>query len=183
MPEQDVLYCIPMTYCIRCGGELIKITNTKYECTKCKRSQFNNPKGAVALLIFDGQDRVILTRRAHEPDKDKLDPIGGFIDYGENAETALFRELKEETALDEPDITKPSYIYSGYQEYDWHGMIEPLVSMWFWADLTAEKPLNPQDDVSAFETFQQDDIPTGELASPRAIAIINHAFELKQRQQ
>ena len=180
MPEQDVLYCTPMTYCIRCGGELLKITNTKYECTKCKRSQFNNPKGAVALLIFDGQDRVILTRRAHEPDKDKLDPIGGFIDYGENAETALFRELNEETGLSESDISTPHYIYSGYQEYHWHGIIQPLVSMWFFASLTTNKPLEPHDDVSAFESFHQGQVPQSELASPKAIAIINRAFQLSQ---
>lgn len=132
----------------------------------------------MALLIFDGQDRVILTRRAHEPDKGKLDPIGGFIDYGENAETALFRELKEETALDEPDITKPSYIYSSYQEYDWQGMIEPLVSMWFLARLTTDKPLEPRDDVSAFESFHKGQAPQSDLASPKATAIIEHAFQL-----
>ncbi len=172
-----------MKHCISCGGELLKLTDTKFQCTECKREQFNNPKGAVALLLFDTTGKVILSRRAHEPDKDKLDPIGGFIDYGENAETALYRELYEETNLSEADITAPSYVYSGYQEYHWSGTIEPLVAMWFWASLTTDKRLTPQDDVSAFESFQLDDIPTSQLAEPRTIAIIKRAFKRKKQQK
>ena len=171
---------VNMKYCAQCGGELLKINDTKYQCTACKRHQFNNPKGAVALILFDDQNRAVLTRRAREPDKDKLDPLGGFIDYGENAETALFRELNEETGLDESDISTPCYIYSGYQEYRWHGLIEPLVSMWFLASLTTDKSLEPHDDVSAFESFHEGQVPQSELASPKAIAIINRAFQLSQ---
>lgn len=169
-----------MKYCINCGGELLKQSDTKYTCTNCRREQFNNPKSAVALLLFDG-DKVILTRRAHQPDKDKLDPIGGFVDYGENIEKALLRELTEETTLTKQDIATPQYIHSGYIEYQWHGTNEPVVSSWFWAELQTDKTLTPQDDVSSFELFDLGDIPAQELAAPKAITIIKQAFKLKSQ--
>jgi len=50
--------------------------------------------------LFDDQGRIALARRAYEPEKGKLDPIGGFLDVGEDFEQAFYRELLGYTSID-----------------------------------------------------------------------------------
>ena len=52
---------------------------------------------ADAVLIED--DKVLLIKRNHEPFVGFWVLPGGHIDYGETAETAVVREMKEETDL------------------------------------------------------------------------------------
>jgi len=77
-----------------------KKSQTKFVCTQCRRDTYRNPKGAVAILLFDDQGRIALARRAYEPEKGKLDPIGGFLDVGEDFEQAFYRELLGYTSID-----------------------------------------------------------------------------------
>ena len=153
-----------MNCCLRCGGDLLQHDQTKHTCTSCRFEQFNNPRAAVALLLFTKDNQLILTRRAHEPAKGKLDPIGGFLDFGDDFETALWRELQEETNLTAADITKLVYAGSAFNVYHWHGEDEPIAAAYFTATLTTEKSLEPADDVAAFVTYEFDAIPYQEIA-------------------
>ncbi len=155
-----------MKFCTRCGGELLKESETKYVCTRCRHEQFRNPKGAVAVLLFSSEGKLILARRAHEPERGKLDPIGGFLDVGENFDRALFRELEEESGLTERDISDVTYLGNTYEEYLWHGEIEPVVSAYFTARLKRSKQPVAADDVASFEYFDSRNIPQDELAWP-----------------
>jgi ADP-ribose pyrophosphatase YjhB (NUDIX family) len=149
-----------------CGDEVLKLSDTKYTCTTCKSDIYRNPKGAVAILLFDDQGRITLARRAYEPEKGKLDPIGGFLDVGECFEDALQRELAEETGLSKTAIAKVTYLGSAYDEYAWHGDNEPVVSAYFTAYLKPGAEPKPDDDVTSFEAFDINDIPENELAWP-----------------
>lgn len=56
------------------------------------------PQLAVSASIFrDG--KVLLVRRAHSPGKGLYSLPGGRVEYGETLETALAREIAEETQL------------------------------------------------------------------------------------
>ncbi|HZU86143.1 MAG TPA: NUDIX hydrolase [Anaerolineaceae bacterium] len=68
-------------------------------CPACGWAHFEDPKVAVtALVVQDG--RVLLTRRANEPNPGKWTLPGGFMDAGENPERAAERECREETGLE-----------------------------------------------------------------------------------
>ena len=155
-----------MKFCNRCGGELLKESETKFVCTSCRRDTYRNPKGAVAILLFDDNSHIALARRAHEPEKGKLDPMGGFLDVGESFEQALYRELQEETGLTKADVTNVSYLGSAYDEYLWHGDAEPVVSAYFTAKLKKGAKLHPADDVASIEYRKIKDIPDEECAWP-----------------
>ena len=72
-------------------------------CDACGRDGYSNPAVAVdAVALREGESgtEVLLIRRGGEPWKGRLAFPGGFVDYGENPERAVLRELEEETGVD-----------------------------------------------------------------------------------
>lgn len=68
-----------------------------------------NPLPTVDLIIRDRQDRVLLIKRRNPPHGWALP--GGFVDYGENLESAAVREALEETSL-HVDLERQFHTYS-----------------------------------------------------------------------
>ncbi len=64
-----------------------------------KFSTFKTPLLTVDGLIINDNDEFILIKRKNPPFKYKWALPGGFVEYGETVEGALFREIKEETGL------------------------------------------------------------------------------------
>ncbi len=87
-------------YCPGCGAKGITIQGDRsILCRKCGYHLYFNVGAAVAGLIEDDIGRLLLTVRAHDPEKDTLDLPGGFVNFKETAEGALKREIKEELNL------------------------------------------------------------------------------------
>ncbi len=69
------------------------------QCPKCHHQieTYKNPVPTVDIIIIYG-DGIVLIKRKNPPYGWALP--GGFVDYGEDLETAAVREAKEETGLD-----------------------------------------------------------------------------------
>ncbi|MEE9564475.1 MAG: NUDIX hydrolase [Candidatus Hydrothermarchaeaceae archaeon] len=50
--------------------------------------------------VIERDDKILLIKRKNEPFKGRWALPGGFIEYGESAENAIVREVKEEANLD-----------------------------------------------------------------------------------
>ena len=60
----------------------------------------DRPVVGVGAVVVDGDgDRVLLTKRAHEPLKGEWSLPGGAVEIGETLEAAIAREVLEETGL------------------------------------------------------------------------------------
>ena len=59
----------------------------------------DRPIVGVGAVVLDGGGRVLLARRAHEPSKGEWSLPGGGVELGETLETAVAREVLEETGL------------------------------------------------------------------------------------
>jgi 8-oxo-dGTP diphosphatase len=75
------------------------------ECDACGRDGYKNPAVAVdAVALREGESgtEALLIRRGGEPEvwKGRWAFPGGFVDYGEDPEHAVLRELEEETGVD-----------------------------------------------------------------------------------
>ena len=60
----------------------------------------DRPIVGVGAVIVDGNERVLLVRRGHEPLKGEWSIPGGAVELGETLATACAREVREETGLD-----------------------------------------------------------------------------------
>jgi 8-oxo-dGTP diphosphatase len=63
------------------------------------RAYPERPILGVGAVIFDDEGRVLLVKRAHEPLKGEWSLPGGAVDVGETLESAVAREVLEETGL------------------------------------------------------------------------------------
>jgi ADP-ribose pyrophosphatase YjhB (NUDIX family) len=68
-------------------------------CTSCGYVFYLDPKLAVGTIITDEQRRIVLVKRAIEPGYGKWVFPGGYVDRGEEVQSAAVREALEETGL------------------------------------------------------------------------------------
>jgi ADP-ribose pyrophosphatase YjhB (NUDIX family) len=144
----------PFVFCPACGGELEGAdAEGGTACPACGRSWYRNPAPtAGAVIVHDG--RALVTVRASEPEKGRIDIVGGFLKYYEDPVTALKREIEEEIAV-EVDVSFEDIVQAVPHEYgnggDW------VLAMGFAARLVSGEP-RPGDDVAAIRWITESEI-------------------------
>ncbi len=118
-----------------------------FVCPRCSFLFFLNVAAAVAVLLQDDQGRVLLVRRARDPRRGTLDAPGGFADWGETAEEALRREVREELNLELDDL---AYHCSVPNLYEYRGLNYRTLDVYFTARARDWSRLAPADDVDGF---------------------------------
>ncbi len=104
----------PIQFCPRCGSSLvIQFYSGKLRpsCPKCEWIYFPDPKVAVAVLLKQN-DQVLLVQRMYDPQKGHWTLPSGFVDAGEDPMKAAQRECLEETGLDIGDIHLVDVLFS-----------------------------------------------------------------------
>lgn len=90
-----------VNFCPRCGTHVIqaeRFGRTRAVCPACGWIYFADPKVAVAALI-ERDGRLLLVRRANDPQRGLWTLPAGFVDAGEDPVAAVERECLEETGL------------------------------------------------------------------------------------
>ncbi|MBI5931174.1 MAG: NUDIX hydrolase [Chloroflexi bacterium] len=90
-----------INFCVRCGQPLqdrAMFGKIRRTCPGCGYIHFQDPKVAAIAFIVDA-NRVLLVKRAENPEKGKWSLPGGFVDAGEDPRQAAIREAFEETGL------------------------------------------------------------------------------------
>ncbi len=114
-------------YCPTCGAAALKPSSEKSVlCSACGFEYFFNAAGAVAALIVNDDNELLVTIRAHAPGKGLWDLPGGFVDPGESAEEALRREVKEELNL---EVESLEYLASAPNTYCYKQFTYPTVDI------------------------------------------------------
>ena len=86
-------------YCTRCGGRLVLRHiegRSRPNCLACGHVVYLNPLPAVAAVLLRS-GRVLLIKRGVEPRAGLWALPSGFIEQGETPESAIVREVFEET--------------------------------------------------------------------------------------
>jgi 8-oxo-dGTP diphosphatase len=95
----------PYSFCPMCGADLelrsLKPSEPdRLVCVQCGFIFYQDPKVAVATIILDGNDHIVLVRRAIQPGYGKWVCPGGFVDRGEEVVAAAVREAREEAGVE-----------------------------------------------------------------------------------
>lgn len=146
-------------YCPRCGAT-VQGDKQRVECPECGFVAYANPAPTATTVIEDADGRVLLGRRAIEPDKDKWDLPGGFVDEGEHPLDALRRELMEEARL---EIEPEEFLGVWMDRYGGDAPGVSTLNLYWTARITAGSP-DPHDDVAELRWFTPAEIPWGDLA-------------------
>jgi ADP-ribose pyrophosphatase YjhB (NUDIX family) len=75
-------------------------------CPLCGRSWYRNSAPAVGAVIVE-DSRALVTVRAREPEKGRVDLPGGFLEVGEHPVDGLVREAREELGVEIEVVERP----------------------------------------------------------------------------
>ncbi len=151
-------------YCPRCGSpEFHPSGERSLKCNQCKFHYYVNSAAAVACLIFNNEGKLLLTRRAIDPDKGKFDLPGGFIDPLETAEEAVMREIREELGV---EVTEMKYLVSRANEYRFSGIVVFTTDLAFSVKVDSTDRIIANDDISGFEWVIPGEIDPAEIPAP-----------------
>lgn len=139
-----------MNFCRRCGTALVNQGGPVYKCAQ-NHTIFLVAAAAIGLMIVNQKNEVLLLERAIDPGKGKLDIPGGFCDGPESLEEAVAREVEEEVGLAPSDYSKPEYVLSRVDAYDYEGETVPVSSIVYMAKLTTGKQPVAADDAASAE--------------------------------
>jgi len=120
-----------------------------------------NTAAAVAGMIFDGDGRLMVIRRNHEPQKGLLDLPGGFVDFGEDGEGALLRELSEELGV---DVDKIEYFRSIPNTYLYGDVLYHTLDIFYVCRLKEQLSISPNDEIAEILYRFPGDISDDEIA-------------------
>ncbi len=152
-------------YCPRCGGPLVH-DEGRVACGACGFVHYAGSAPAVAALVLDDAGRVLLGRRAGEPDAGLWDALGGFLDEGEDPLAGLHRELAEEAGV---EVEVGDYVGAFVDRYGDEPDATSVLNLVWEARITRGSP-TPADDVSEVSWFARDELPAKDEVAFRWLA-------------
>jgi ADP-ribose pyrophosphatase YjhB (NUDIX family) len=135
-------------------------------CPSCRSVFYAESSPAVSALVVDDDGRILLARRAHEPDAGLWDVPGGFLDEGEHPLDGLRRELVEETGL----AAEPGAFLGVFMDtYGLGPEANAVLNLVWEATLSPGEPA-AADDVSELRWFAPDALPSDDELAFRWLA-------------
>jgi len=165
--------CQLFQFCPRCGQQPPGAPTAPFRCPACGLVLYFNPAVAVGVILLGPDERALLVRRAHEPAKGKLGLPGGFVDFGETAEEALRREVREEVSL---ELASFEFLCSAVNAYAYRDVTYPVLDLFFVARAEAVGRAAPLDGVAGLCWLRPAEINLDEIAFPsmrQALRVFN----------
>lgn len=93
---------VKINYCVRCGATMtdkLAFGEIRRVCPNCEYVHFIDPKVAAVAFVHDDKNRVLLVKRAMEPERGKWALPAGYVNGTESPSAAAIRETLEETGI------------------------------------------------------------------------------------
>ena len=161
-------------YCPVCGGKAVKTNMKEGEpfrlvCTGCGYVQYLDPK-VVACTICELKGKIVLLKRANNPQKGKWVMPGGYVDRGEEVPAAAIRETREECGIEiELKELLGVYSYTGYVE---------VVIVYLAGHVSGN--LAPKDETLEARLFGREEIPWDDMAFQSTIDALNDYYTRRE---
>jgi ADP-ribose pyrophosphatase YjhB (NUDIX family) len=144
-------------HCPRCGADVTP-AGGRALCGACGFTAYAHSEPTACALVVDDHGRLLLARRAGEPEQGKWDLPGGFLGEGEPPLDGLRRELREETGL---EIEPLAFVGAWVDRY---GSSEgaPFTLNLYWTARIVAGEMGAADDVSELRWFTLEELPAGD---------------------
>lgn len=165
----------PYRYCPVDATPLERVdgSSTGTRCPACDRSWYRNSSPSTGCAIVEN-GRVLVTVRAGEPEKGRMDVPGGFLEPGEHPVDALVREVREELGVEIDDIVGP--LIMATHTYGEDGPY--VLALGFAARLVEGEP-EPSDDVAGFRWVAAGELDGLDFAWPHDRELVRIALEIE----
>ena len=155
------------SFCPRCRRGLTHARG-RVECEGCGFVAYANPKPTATAVCVDDDGRILLTRRAVEPDVGAWDLPGGFVDEREHPLDTLRRELREETNL---EIEPLEFLGVWTDAYGGDSTAKRTLNLFWTARVVGGGEPRPADDVSELGWFAPDQLPGDDELAFNCVAL------------
>ncbi len=152
-------------HCPRCGAPF-KPADKKpasINCSGCGFVYFFNPSIAAAGIIKRADGKALFIRRAKDPGKGMLAMPGGFVDFGETAEEAMRREIREEVGVELEGIR---FLCSAVNHYAYKEVTYQVLDFFFTATVVEPAKATALDDVESVLWLDPKELKPEDLAFP-----------------
>jgi ADP-ribose pyrophosphatase YjhB (NUDIX family) len=159
-PKMAILHA--WRFCPRCAAELDRaFAPARVECPACGFVGYANSAPCVLAVVEDAVGRILLGRRAIDPDRGLWDVPGGYLEEDEHPLDGLRRELAEETGL---TIEPERFLGVWMDTYGAAPDANATLNLVWTARIVAGEAV-AADDVSELRWFAAEELPPpGELA-------------------
>jgi ADP-ribose pyrophosphatase YjhB (NUDIX family) len=127
-------------------------------CPLCGHSWYRNSVPAVGAVIVEA-GKALVSVRAREPEKGRIDLPGGFLEVGEHPVDGLVREAKEELGVEievvGPPILLATHTYGPQGHY--------VLAIGFRASIVGGEP-HPTDDVAKVRWIAAEELDATDFA-------------------
>jgi ADP-ribose pyrophosphatase YjhB (NUDIX family) len=144
-------------HCPRCATDVAP-EGGRVVCPACGFTAYAHSQPTACALVVDADGRLLLARRAGEPQRGKWDLPGGFLQESEHPLDALSRELREETSLEVEPLDFVGVWMDRYGEGD----AAPATLNLYWTARVLTGEPRATDDVSELRWFAPDELPSAE---------------------
>ena len=172
--------------CPKCGTKYLnrnkkdELENQEFfKCRKCEFIFYNNPKPAVAGIIFNKRGELLLTKRGIKPFLGMWDLPGGFVSANENPSESIIREIKEELNLDVEIINIKDTFLEKYKNKGKDDEEYIVVLIVYNIKIKSFKNIKAGDDVSSFKFYPTNNLPS-KIACPEKKIFLKRYFSNKK---
>jgi len=159
-------------FCLRCGSplaEAVRFGRLRPVCPSCGWIYFTDPKVAAAALIVHAE-KVLLVRRANNPQRGLWALPAGFVDADEDPIRTVERECLEETGLPVRVTGLLDVIHGQEHPRGAHILIVYRAEL-VKGDSGMMPPIRPGDDVDQVGFFSVDTLPPLAFATTKKILV------------
>jgi ADP-ribose pyrophosphatase YjhB (NUDIX family) len=143
-------------------------------CPLCGHSWYRSSAPAVGAAIVE-DDRALVTVRAHQPEKGRIDLPGGFLEVGEHPVDGLVREAREELGV-EIEVSGPPILLATHT----YGPDGAYVLAIGYRARIIRGEVHPTDDVAEVRWVSLEELDTVDFAWEHDREMVRAALEEKE---